>query len=115
MFQVGIKRAEFATLIEASIEQAASRMRDENREALREVAKTIPHVAFGVWWVSNEISCGCPAVEAKLASADGNFVEPAVEDFAGAFDDLSARYVRETVIGPSGEALSITSGIMVVE
>lgn len=92
-----ISREEFQKIITNSIEHAfgAEEERDIKRK-LHDVACDKKYVAFGTWYLSNNISCGCPAWEAGLAGtkeSQANGTNWKILPFTIRFDYLISIYL----------------------
>lgn len=120
MFETNLPRNVLRAFIEEGISAGINRrsgfksddLTDEDAGKLREVGKTVPHVAYGGWWVSNNISCGCPAVEAGLSDKDGNYKNEGVHEFAGTFDEFVVKYLLdEKILNPNEHITNPDKGL----
>jgi hypothetical protein len=71
---------------EVDLDGASYRLTVRERSALIAVPHASTHVTWGSWHVENGVTCGCPAVEAGLATEDGQTDSLAVTVFVDNFD-----------------------------
>jgi hypothetical protein len=118
MFEVKCTRSELRKMVSGAIERVRGIRKRENiitpdEEAkLLHVADVMPHVAFGTWFVENEVTCGCPAVEAGLATLHGHCEHVGIAEFTGIFDTAADEFVRDK---GSYDHTVIGSGVLIVE